>query len=137
MPKCQLAFQRLKELLLKNEERIVFGLGFLLIAVLSFQAGYFTGEKNHTQPIVIEKPASLAQTAEPQVSGVETVKAEGAAKPETPVGDCLFVSSKNSNKVHLSSCRWAKQIKPENRVCFKTLEEALGQGKEPDKTCLK
>ena len=36
---------------------------------------------------------------------------------------CLFVASKNSNILHEPDSKYAKRIKPENLLCFKTLEE--------------
>lgn len=35
-----------------------------------------------------------------------------------------FVASKNSDKYHRCDCKWAKKIKKENLLCFKTKEEA-------------
>ncbi|MAF51344.1 MAG: hypothetical protein CMH64_04615 [Nanoarchaeota archaeon] len=34
--------------------------------------------------------------------------------------DCLFVSSKNSEKYHTPNCKYAKKIKQENKICHKT-----------------
>lgn len=46
-----------------------------------------------------------------------------------------FVGSKNSKKVHLSTCRWAQKIKPRNLVYFSSYEEAVAAGREPCRTC--
>ena len=37
--------------------------------------------------------------------------------------DCLYVGSKNSKLYHDPECKWAKRIKPENRICYKSEEE--------------
>jgi len=36
---------------------------------------------------------------------------------------CLFVASKNSDKLHEPGSKYAKRIKKENLLCFKSLEE--------------
>lgn len=49
--------------------------------------------------------------------------------------DCLYVGSKNSDTYHDPSCKWAKKIKPENLICYKSESEV--KGLKPCKTCLK
>ena len=44
--------------------------------------------------------------------------------------DCLYVGSKDSDKYHTPECKFAKKIKPENLVCFYSLEEAEEGGRE-------
>jgi hypothetical protein len=51
--------------------------------------------------------------------------------------DCAFLASKNSTKFHTATCSWAKRILPKNRVCFKSAEAAIAQGKVGDKGCIK
>jgi hypothetical protein len=46
-----------------------------------------------------------------------------------------FVASKMSTKFHKASCAWAAQIHSESKVTFKTREEAIKAGYEPDPTC--
>ncbi len=48
----------------------------------------------------------------------------------------MFVGSKNSDKYHKMDCRWATQIKPDNIVCFKDVEDAKSKGYVPA-SCLK
>jgi len=43
--------------------------------------------------------------------------------------DCLYVASKNSNVYHTPECKWAKRIKPENKICFHSEEELEGYEK--------
>ncbi len=45
------------------------------------------------------------------------------------------VGSKNSDKWHYCNCKWAKRIKEENLVCFKTTEEAEDKGYVETQTC--
>jgi len=37
--------------------------------------------------------------------------------------DCLYVGSKNSKMYHDPSCKYAKKIKPENRICYHSEKE--------------
>lgn len=46
-----------------------------------------------------------------------------------------FWASKNSNKYHYPDCRWAKKIKPNNLVVFKSSEDAVKAGYIPCKIC--
>lgn len=65
------------------------------------------------------------------MAGVFLVLCSGAAL----AADCNFVASKGSNKYHLPDCGIAKNIKPENRVCFVTQEEAAKAGYGPCGVC--
>jgi micrococcal nuclease len=46
-----------------------------------------------------------------------------------------YVGSKASKKFHRLTCPWAQKISEENRVYFKTRDEALKQGFVPCKVC--
>jgi micrococcal nuclease len=46
-----------------------------------------------------------------------------------------FWASKNSNKYHYPSCRWAQKIKPDNLVKFSTPEQAAKAGYQSCKVC--
>lgn len=46
-----------------------------------------------------------------------------------------FWASKKSNKYHYPTCQWAKKIKEENLIIFKTPEEAIKSGYIPCKVC--
>ncbi len=43
-----------------------------------------------------------------------------------PLAHCLYVQSRNSDLYHLTSCKWAKKIKPENQICHKSEESVKG-----------
>jgi len=49
--------------------------------------------------------------------------------------DCNFIASKDSNKYHTTDCGIAKNIKPGNKICFKTQEEAIKAGYMPCSVC--
>ena len=132
---------KIKTFLIKYEVKIALTFGFILIALISFQFGYSEGKKGENKAIVIEKVVEIAKTdsgGTPTVAGIstpESTKNLTEAKILTP--SCAYVGSKSSNKVHLPTCRYAKTIKPENLVCFSSLDDALKQGRVADKTCIK
>lgn len=50
-------------------------------------------------------------------------------------GDCPYIGNKNSKVFHHAWCSSVAQMKPANKVCFATREEALAQGYRPCKNC--
>ncbi|MBS3151757.1 thermonuclease family protein [Candidatus Woesearchaeota archaeon] len=44
--------------------------------------------------------------------------------------NCLYVGSKDSDKYHTPDCKFSKKIKPENLVCFYSIEDAEEDGRE-------
>jgi len=122
---------------LAYEVKVVLVFAFILVAVLSFEVGLLQGQKFDQKPLIIEKPISTPgsqkKVAESQISPPETTNKLANQDTQT----CAFVGSKNSNKYHLPTCRWAKRIKPENIVCFKSTEDAVAKNYQPDKGCIK
>ena len=47
----------------------------------------------------------------------------------------VYYGSSKSNKYHLPSCPWAQKISSDNRVVFKTKDEAAAKGYVPCKVC--
>lgn len=129
----------MKTLFLKYQKEVIFFLMIVLIGIVSFEVGIlYAGDKQETASngnvIVIEKPItspsmvadtlSSSQDISSQVLGAETeIKTKSAQ-------NCLFVGSKNSDKYHSPTCHWAERIKPENRVCFESVEDAINKGYE-------
>jgi hypothetical protein len=140
---------KIKQFWLAHEVKIILAAGLILIAGVAFESGYLKGKTAVTNPIIIEKPAQgqnlsqesaqgggleaqkSAQEAEKAVSG-STAPAKTSAAGGT---SCAYVGSKNSNKYHLPTCQWAKNIKPENIVCFSSAEDAQSRGYQAG--CLK
>lgn len=46
-----------------------------------------------------------------------------------------YVASANSNKFHISSCKWAKKISDSNKITFTSRNDAINQGYQPCKVC--
>jgi len=134
---------RIKDFFKKYEIKIVLILGFLLIAGLSFEAGFIQGKKAENAPLIVEKAIQSskneAETPQNQKSVTDTSYAKSSleSNSKTLPKNCTYVGSKNSNKYHLPTCRWAKQIKPKNVVCFKDAQEASVKNYLPDKNCIK
>ena len=126
-------------------ERFWLFFGVVLVGALCFEAGMLQGKMVKKEPLVLTVPAVIENAA----PGAEIVPTEAPLAPRTsltagmePVvaveqktGQCLFVGSRNSNKYHLATCAVAKRIKPENRICFPSKEEAEKRGYVP--SCLK
>jgi hypothetical protein len=132
---------KIKSFLIKYELKLVLMTGFVLVALISFQFGYLEGGKQENKPIVIEKPVETAKNDAGNTSTVAgATSSENTQKPAEAkilAPNCSYVGSKSSNKVHLPTCRYAKSIKPENLVCFSSLDDALKQGRVADKNCIK
>jgi hypothetical protein len=141
---------KIKDFWEKYEYKIILIIGFILVAIVSFEVGILRGQKIEKNPLIIEKPTEIqiAQNPTNQVP-LEAQKTPQEVKnsPESantssqivPTGsqNCVFVGSKNSNKYHLPTCRWAKNIKPENQICFSGENEAKLKGYVADKNCIK
>lgn len=131
-----------KEWILRHRENLVLLAGVLLVGALAFEGGLLRGALSQPAPLVISIPAipavEGAAVSVPPVSG-DTQAAERPVAPDTglkPAGaGCVFVGSRNSDKYHLSTCAVAKRIKPENRICFASKEEAEKRGYVP--SCMK
>lgn len=133
--------ERVKQLLWSIQERVknhqnrlILAISFILVAVLSFEAGFLRQSLVTEEPLVIQVPAV---SAESQSSSTDEIVTESVpsttAPPKTTSTNstCFFVGSKKSNKYHHPLSRCAKQIKPANQRCFATLEDAKAKGYVP------
>ena len=135
-------------------------LGVVLVGVLGYEAGFVQGVRQGSPPIVIEKPTlsvatseaagmPAAETTTSAPGGTGTARADSTpaatgnsqgsiaptASPAIDQKTCPYVGSRNSNKDHLVTCAVAKRIKPENRVCFVSPEDAQAKNYQPG--CIK
>ncbi len=132
----------LKQFWIKYESKIALTIGMILVAILTFEVGILQGQKWQQMPLIIEKPAQVEATAveNKNPAQAQNLAIESQKTPETSVNnpkECAFVGSKNSTKYHKSTCQWAKRIKPENMVCFKSEEDARSKGYAPCSSCVK
>lgn len=135
---------KMKDFWLKYEPKIVLAAAFVLVAIISFEAGTMKKADFGQKPLVIEKPAEIAAVAGDQAQKdapqAQNSAADAVSNPTgsaTPPSNCAFVGSKNSNKYHLPTCRYAKNISPQNIVCFSSADDAKSKGYQPDKNCVK
>ncbi len=134
--------QKIKYFWLKYEEKIILTIGIILIAGIAFEAGFLQGEKNKKESIVVNKVAASAERATGETANIDNTNQPTEKPPEqnTALPDtknCPYVASKNSNKYHLASCQFAAKIKPENKVCFSSADEAQKRGFQGAKCCIK
>lgn len=131
---------KIKQFFLHHEQKIVLVVGFVLVAAISYQFGVLQGQKWQQKPLIIEKPATTpaeGETAkiEPSESSKEGSTGSSGAPGATQaaaggnMANCAYVGSKNSDKFYVPTCSFAKRIKPENLVCYKSEQEALAKGK--------
>jgi hypothetical protein len=130
---------KIKDFWQKYEYKIILSVGFILVAVISFEAGILRGQEMKQNPLVIEKPAvdNLSGQKPPEGQNLPSEAKNEPNKDQLQPQKCAYVGSKNSNKYHLLTCRWAKNIKPENLVCFSDENQAKSRGYQPDKNCIK
>jgi len=116
----------------KYDNKVVLFVGILLVAIVSYEIGFMEGHKIEQKSLVIEKAPALelpsAKDENSSVLGAQSSEELKDVTNSTDNKDCVFVGSKNSNKYHTLDSPWAKRIKPENRVCFKSKEEAQAKG---------
>lgn len=132
--------KKAKDWWLQYETKIVLILGFILVSAVSFEFGLIQGKKWQKEPLVIEKtvPAvtetkDAVATTPPEAQELPSPAVLTTSGASATLANCRFAGSKNSDKIHVPTCSWAKRIKPENLVCFATLEEALAKGRVKDK----
>ncbi len=124
-----------------NQERFLFVIIVILIAMISFRAGEVREKEKKSAELKVilnnqvernpEEKKAIALGKAIQRKGLTEVVASKTEIIGNNEEQCQFVGSKNSDKYHVMSCRWAEQIKPENRVCFQSVEEAEKMGYQP------
>jgi len=130
-----------------------------LLLVLGYLIGYWTAEIKRPIPIVfegnnarpqilsesdIEKLNSLAQAEQvntqnsptTKVAGEATVKASTATTQDT-ANIASFVASVGGGKYYFLTCSEIKRIKEENKIFFKTEQEAIDAGYSASSCILK
>jgi hypothetical protein len=115
-----------------HKERILVFVALLAASALSFEAGWLEGSARQSEPLIIRLPAAVQTTESvsesPETASVSTVTPASGVEAAPNTAACVFVGSRNSDKYHLSTCGVAKRIKPENRVCFSSKEDAERRG---------
>lgn len=119
---------------------------FVLVAILvlsataSFGLGYLTGkDTGNSGGVWIEDLLTDAERAGPAAVAASLEQSAPGPAPVTaaalPSGTGKYVASKNGTRYYLPTCGGVNRIKPENRVWFKTKEEAEAKGLTPASNC--
>ena len=140
-----------------NQEKLLLLLGFVLMFSAGFSSGYFYfQEQDDEYDIIIEDPAQEcedlfnAESAKEYLApnfnsgGDSDTNSSPQIKREQNKSDNInlqnktgmFVASKNSKIYHLPDCQYVKRIKDENKIWFKSAEEAKEKGYSPH-NCVK
>lgn len=104
----------------------------LALAVTAGYAGVATVREAHApaQAVVITTERNVPP---------ETAAPVPAAPPEQPQAtaavQAAYVGNRNSMKYHSADCRYAAQVKAENRIAFDSAEQALIAGYTPCGAC--
>ena len=109
-------------------------LAFLLVSLLSFEAGVLQRALKEGEPLMVRIPEQTPPVAMPTRVQDKLVPesaeiTKGSANNQNE--KCALVGSKKSNKYHLPASRCAQQIKPENKVCFESVDVAKASGYLP------
>lgn len=114
----------------KNREKLFLATLLFLVALLSFEAGLLHKSLAEAKPIIIHTSTDGGGSTSPPnripVSVNKSDRDESSSKQDvqSSTSSCVYVGSKKSTKYHLPTSRCAKQIKPENRICFESKEAA-------------
>lgn len=106
----------------KNREKLFLATLLFLVALLSFEAGLLHKSLAEAKPIIIHTSTDGGGSTSPP----NRIPDESSSKQDvqSSTSSCVYVGSKKSTKYHLPTSRCAKQIKPENRICFESKEAA-------------
>lgn len=128
---------RVKNWAKDNENTLVLGASFVLVSIIAFGLGVlWQGSKAQKAPIIVDKSKSAFANKNHE-SGITNHGdlASGQEQKINTQASILYIASKSGAKYHLPSCPGAKQIKPENRIEFKSKEEAEARGYSPAANC--
>ncbi|MDZ7611690.1 MAG: hypothetical protein U5L10_02910 [Candidatus Moranbacteria bacterium] len=139
---------RLSNFWKEYEERLLFLIAIVLVAVVSFSAGQTRQKSMESEEIKVSLNNIEAPNPQQQkvVALGEAAQRKGVSLEENGGGnyaaqnqetECRLVGSENSDKFHKPDCTWAKKIKEENVVCFSSEEEARNEGYQPAGCCFK
>lgn len=115
-----LNIERLKEKLIKDEDKIILAIGFILVAILSFGAGKLSEVSRTETPIVFQDANCQNNLNSPAPSSIQN-----NVQDQT---DGKIIGNKNSRIYHMPGGAFYDKISAENRVYFSSEEEAQKAG---------
>ena len=133
-------FIQARDFIGQNKENLAVCAEFVLIAAIFFGLGILYDKsilKDNNQINIIEPEAADQAQAISALAGAnqptEKPRAQNINGTLAKTGD--FVASKNGKAYYLLTCK--NNIKEENKIYFKTKEDADKAGFQPAKTCFK
>jgi len=137
----------MKNFLKNNQEKIFLLIGFVLVFFTGAFSGYsYFQEQDNKNSIIIEDASQGCQDLFKENSAQKYIDSNSnnsnsstQIKGEQSKSDDInlqnktgaFIASKNSNIYHLPDCQYVKRIKDENKIFFKSVEEARERGYAP------
>ncbi|MAZ29786.1 hypothetical protein CL655_00695 [bacterium] len=113
-----------------NDDFIFTCMVLLLVAVAAFGLGRWSVLESTSQ--VAERPVLVPTPVEAPAAVAVT---QGSVAGQNAVIIGQFVASVNGTKFHALSCPGAKQISEQNKIYFKTQDEARAAGYTPAANC--
>ena len=129
-----------------NQDKLFLLIGFILVFFTGVFSGYsYFQEQDNKNSIIIESASQDCQdlfkensvkkhinsssipNSSAQVKGEQNNLNNTISQNKTG----MFVASKNSKIYHLPDCQYVKRIKEENKIFFKSVEEAREKGFSP------
>ncbi len=120
--------KKIKEIFLKNEDKIVLICGFILVSLINFGIGRLSVEyKAPNPPIIIDDRAIKCNNSEKNAvsNGAEN---QSAAENKDSAPSGKVIGNKKSLIYHLPEGKFYNTILEENRVYFTSEEEAKKAG---------
>lgn len=129
-----------------KQRTIVLIVGIVLVVLISFGLGRLTTVPKSQKPVIIEVPQAEKQTAnvgaainseeqnqnqgsvEQGSSDIQTTQNQLQTQTQSQNEKGIIVASKNGTKYHWPWCSYAKKIKAENQIWFKSEAEAQKAG---------
>lgn len=113
----------IKEKIKPLENDLILGVIIVSVGLIGFGLGRLSKIKAAKTPVTIENTANTATAL------------VGGEDGNLPVGDKTLVASRNGSKYHYVWCSGASSIKAENKIYFRSKEEAEKAGYQPASNC--
>lgn len=134
-------FEKFKGRLKASHRDLFLSALVFLIAMASFGLGRLSVIWPAKEPIRIDQAGENDQSLRPRSglgeAAIQNVFTERSDPPASSFSSLRgnFVASRNGSSYHLPSCPGALNIKEENKIWFRTKEEAAAAGYKPAGNC--
>jgi len=127
---------KIKSFLKANQRDLYLAALVFLVSVASFGLGRLSAIWPAKEPVRIDQIGESGESASGLGETAGTINfTKRSDSPSSPVSSGQYVASKNGSSYHRPDCPGAKQIKEENKIWFKTEEEAKRAGYKPAGNC--